>query len=79
MTDGPDEQGLARDMIEIHGTKRPPWRRATPAPRRWRVSRRGEILDKGARHHPASPGRHDIAGPWQRPPPPPPVAKTARR
>jgi hypothetical protein len=62
MNDGSDDQTLARDMIDVHGREAATVARenacaaalAGQAPA-------GEVLDQGARDHPAAAGRQRIA------------------
>ena len=61
MTDGSDDDNLARDMIDVHGQEaatvaRANARAAALAGR----SREGEVVDQGARGHAATAGRQGI-------------------
>jgi len=61
MTDGSDDDNLARDMIDVHGQEAATVARANArSAGARRSSREGEVVDQGARGHPATAGRQGI-------------------
>ena len=63
VTDGADDQTLARDMIEVHGGRLPLSRGRTLVWRRSRVRPRERTMDHGARVRPAAARWQRIANP----------------